>query len=127
MKIKFLLLVLVMLPLGLITSCSDDVYEPDPPVITFPSNGTTTTIGVGESFNFAFTVNAPRGYSSHLLTWTAGSVIQNSSVIPNGETSFTVSGQFTSTIAGPGGISLGVTDREGNSDLATIAFVVTPN
>ena len=80
---------------------------------------------MGETVNFEFIVDAPRGYSSHLLTWSAGFVNENSVAIPEGETSFSISGQFTAgDIPGVGRISLAVTDREGNSDLASIEFIV---
>lgn len=60
-----------------------------------------------------------------MLTWSPGSVIENTSVIAQGETSFIISGQFTAgDIYGPGGISLAVTDTEGSSSFATIAVVV---
>jgi len=122
---KVLFLTVIMASLSIVTSCSSDDYEPNPPVITYPSTGTPSTIGINDSFDFEFTVSAPRGYSSHFLTWTAGSVIQDNSVITDGETSFTVSGRFTAgDITGPGAISLAVTDSEGNSDLATIGFIV---
>lgn len=124
MKKLILLFALVVGSLSLMTSCSDE-YEPSPPVITYPDNGSPTTVGIGQTVNFTFTVSAARGYGSHLLTWSAGSVIENSVEIPVGETDFTISGQFTAgAITGPGGISVDVTDKEGNSSLATFAIVV---
>ena len=121
---KLLFLALILGSLSLTTSCSDD-YEPAPPIITYPDNGTTINLVPGESTTFSFSVQAPRGYGSHMLTWSPGSVIENTSVIAQGETSFTVSGQFTAgDIYGPGGISLAVTDTEGSSSFATIAVVV---
>ena len=126
MKIKFLLFALVIGSLGLMTSCSGDDYSPSPPVITYPSNGNPEVIAPGESVTFTFTVSAERGYGSHLLTWTSGSVIENSSVISVGETNFTISGQFTAgtDFTGPGGISVAVSDTEGSTSLATWAVIV---
>ena len=126
MKIKILLFALVIGSLGLMTSCSDDDYSPSPPVITYPDNGTPTTVAPGESINFSFSVSAARGYNSHLLTWTSGSVIENTSVISVGQTNFTISGQFTAgtEFTGPGGISVAVSDTEGSTSLATWAVIV---
>jgi hypothetical protein len=122
---KSLFAVLIFAGLSVVTSCSSDDYEPDPPVINFPTTGIPDVISVGETINFEFIVDAPRGYSSHFLTWSAGFVNENSVAIPEGETRFSISGQFTAgDIPGLGRISLAVTDREGNSDLATIEFLV---
>ncbi len=126
MKSKFVLLALVIGSLGLMTSCSDDDYSPSPPVITFASNGNPVVIAPGESVNFTFNVSADRGYGSHLLTWTSGSVNENSVDIPVGEKNFTISGQFTAgtEFTGPGGISVAVSDTEGSTSLATYAVIV---
>lgn len=125
MRIKIILFTLVIGSLGLMTSCSDDDYSPSPPVITYPDNGTPTIVAPGGTVDFTFTVSAPRGYASHLLTWSAGSVLETTALINLGDTDFTISGQFTAgPITGPGGISVAVTDKEGSSSLATFAVVV---
>jgi len=126
MKIKFLLITCFVAFIGLTTSCSDDDYSPAPPQITFPSTGNPQVIAPGETINFTFTVSAPRGYGSHILNWTSGTVNENTVNIPTGQNNFEISGTFTAgeEFTGPGGITLSVSDTEGSTSFATIAVVV---
>lgn len=116
---------LMLLVGGAFSSCSDDVYTPDPPRISFPSTGFPNTIGFGEQFEYTFIVEAPRGYQSHGIFAVGGVTSENSSAIPEGERNFNISGTYTAgTVPIGGAITITVTDREGNSANETISIQV---
>ena len=107
---------------GFVSSCKD---EEDAPVITFPDTGNPISLTSGESDDFTFTVVAKGGYVSHQLTAAGGTLIENPTVIPSGETDFTISGKYTAgDVTGPGAVTLTVTDGNGKSTTASISYTI---
>jgi hypothetical protein len=122
-QFKIFYLVLMIGFVGITSSCSSD--DPKAPVITFPSTGVTPEVKVGESLNFEFSVKAEGGYSLHTLTAAGGNILENPSVPGSGAKDFTISGTYKAgNVAGPGAITLTVTDQKGLSTTETMAVVV---
>ncbi len=108
---------------GVISSCSDD--DPKAPIITFPDTGVTPEVTVGGTYDFNFTVKAEGGYSSHSYIAAGGVIVENPTVIPSGTKDFTLTGSYKAgDVAGPGAITLTVTDERGLSTTEAIAVVV---
>lgn len=125
---RILVFVLTIGAAAFSTSCSDD--DKNPPVITFPSNGSQYEVIVGESFNFSFNVEAEGGYASHTLTATAGMgvIVADNSTIGDGTKDFTISGSYTAgDVSGPDGIKLTVKDNEGAESSAIINVDILNN
>ena len=118
---RVLVLVLAVGTASLTSSCSDD--DKDPPVITFPTNGSQYEVNTGGNFNFTFSVVAEGGYAAHIMSSTKnnGVITSDLSAIEDGATEFKITGNYTAgDISGPDGIKLTVVDNEGAESSATI-------
>ena len=128
---KILAFVFALGVFSLNVSCSsDDDNNPDPPVISFPSNGEQYEVTVGGTFDFTFIVEAEAGYESHTLesTTNQGVILEDNSTPGDGEKNFTISGSYTAgNVAGPDGIRLTVVDREGAQSSAIINVDILNN
>ena len=123
-KFKALILVLTLAVGSVVVSCSsDDDDNANPPVISFPTNGSQYEVTVGETIAFSFIVEADGGYESHTLesTTNQGTIIEDRSTPGQGAEDFTISGTYTAgLVSGPDGIKLTVVDEEGQEESAII-------
>ena len=118
---KILVFVLAMGTAAFSTSCSDD--DKNPPVISYPTNGSQYEVATGGDFDFSFVVVAEGGYASHILesTLNQGVIVTTSLEPAAGTKEFTISGNYTAgDISGPDGIKLTVLDNEGAQSSAII-------
>ena len=125
---RILVFVLAIGAAAFSSSCSDD--DKDPPIISYPSNGSQYEVIVGESFNFTFVVVAEGGYASHILESTAnqGVIVADNSTPGDGTKDFTITGSYTAgNVAGPDGIKLTVLDNEGAESSAIINVDILNN
>jgi len=118
---KILVFVLAIGVAAFSSSCSDD--DKNPPVISFPTNGSQYEVTAGGNFNFSFFVVAEGGYASHTLesTGNKGIIVADNSTPGDGVKEFTISGNYAAgDVSGPDGIKLTVLDNEGAESSAII-------
>ncbi len=119
----FALLFTVVLSVITYSCAEDDIAAP---VITYPDEGIIIELAPGEIYDFIFTIDAEGGYSSHTLTADGGIASEKSSTPPQEAVNFTISGEFTAgNVAGPGTITLSVTDQNGKSATKSIKVTIT--
>ena len=123
-SIKLFTLLLTIVLTGIVYSCAEE--DVSAPVITYPDEGTTIELAPGDTYEFTFTVDAEGGYSSHILTTNGGTASDPSSTPHQDAVNFTISGKFTAgNVAGPGAITLSVTDQNGKSTTKSINVTIT--
>ena len=120
---KKLLAIAVMLSsLIYIVGCGED-KDPDlvAPFVTAPS---AQSVQVGTSVDLSFTFTAEAGFVSSAVTASGGTATVKTDGTA-GATSGTIVVTFVAgTTEGPGSVTLTVTDKEGDSDDATVALAV---